>query len=76
MGGLHGVLHVRAREGDEGDDVHGADPGMDAPVLPHVDQLERPAERRQGCLFDLLRRADEGEDRPVMVGVPAKRRGA
>ena len=68
-GRRHGVGHVEAAEGDEGEHVQGPYPGVHAPVLPEVDVLEGEAGRRQRRPLHRRRVAHEGDDRPVVVGV-------
>ena len=69
VGDRDGVFHGRTFEGDEGNHVHGADTGMDALLLRHVDQLYGRVAGRPCALLNGLRRAHEGDHAPVVVAV-------
>ena len=64
-----GPLHVLGLEPDERDDVRRADPRMRSFVGAQVDPVTRALDARKQRGHQLLARADQREDRPVVVGI-------
>jgi len=63
------ILHRDSLDGNEGDDVGGADARVHAGVVVQVDQLNRPPHAAESGLGYRLGRPGEGDNEPVMVGV-------
>jgi hypothetical protein len=62
----HAVGQRRSAKGNEGDDIHRADAGMDAAMMAHVDGGDRALEQAEDSLLQRGGLAGDGEDRPVV----------
>ena len=67
--GLDRAAHLVRFQRHDRDDVGGADPRMGALVAAQVDAVARAGDAREQRLDQLVRVADEREDRAVVVGV-------
>jgi hypothetical protein len=72
MGDPDGVGHIRVTQGNKGDYIDGANPGMCPGVFTHINDFDSLPAGGEAGVFNSAGRADECQDAAVMIFVHAK----